>query len=83
MSTKRAVNDDVSDHVRAAFADLDRDHLAFLATLSATRRLYMVGELADFARESYAMQVRRARPDASHEELWAEVRRRMWQRDDA
>jgi len=48
--------------------------------LGESRRLSMVCELADFARESYAMQVRMARPDASREERWSEIRRRMWQR---
>ena len=48
--------------------------------LGESRRLSMVCELADFARESYAMQVRMARPDASREERWSKIRRRMWQR---
>ena len=83
MTTKRVREDALVHDVRSAFADLNAEHQAVLGSLGESRRLSMVFELADFARESYAMQVRMARPDASREELWTEIRRRMWQRDGA
>lgn len=70
----------VSRDVRAAFADLNRDHAQTLAALTSARRLAMVCELADFARESYAIQARKSLPDASPAEIHAEVLRRMRRR---
>lgn len=67
--------------VQAAFDDIDAAHAAVLARLPAARRLAMVCELADFARESFEIQARRQYPKASSEEIRAEVFRRMRQHD--
>ena len=80
MTAIQMRDDALAHDVHAAFADLNVEHLAILNGLGESRRLSMVCELADFARESYAMQAHMAKPDASREELWSEVRRRMWQR---
>ena len=80
MTPEHGRDDTLAEDVRSAFADLNVDHLAVSSSLGESRRLSMVCELADFARESYAAQVRMARPDTSADELWSEIRRRMWQR---
>lgn len=72
---------DLSRAARGAFADLNTDHAATLGSIPAARRLAMVCELADFARESYAVQARMARPDASLNDIRAEIVRRMRLRD--
>ena len=77
MHTEPPWPETVSRDVRAAFADLNTDHAQTLAALTPARRLAMVCELADFARESYAIQARQRLPDASPEEIHTEVLRRM------
>jgi hypothetical protein len=83
MTTNQEAENTLTRKVQAAFADLDTEHLAILGAMGESRRLGMVCELADFARESYAIQVRMVKPDASGDELWSEIRRRMGQREHA
>ena len=63
----------LSQAVRGAFSDLNLEVVDTLAKLSSERRFQMVAELADFARSSYATQVRTAHPDASTDEVTAMV----------
>lgn len=66
--------------LREAFADIDPENVAILARLSEARRLAMVGELADFARQSYVIQERQVDPDAPDEVIQARVVQRMLSR---
>ena len=72
----------LSRAVRGAFSDLNRDSVETLSALSASRRLQMVADLADFARASYRAQARMARPGASSDEIEAMVCQRMLERHD-
>jgi len=63
--------------VREAFADLNYDMVPVLARLSPERRFGMIGDLADFARASYAAQEKRANPDLMPEEIQLRVVERM------
>jgi len=71
------VDTDFDRSVREAFADLNYDMVPVLARLSPERRFGMIGDLADFARASYAAQEKRANPDLPPEEIRLRVVERM------
>ena len=63
--------------VRAAFAELDLQQLAVLAHLSLTRRLEIMFDLCESARQLVIASERQRNPHISDEELARRVRARI------
>ena len=82
MNEVQARDEALSRAVREAFFELNLDSADALSRLSASRRLQMAAELADFARASYVTQARLTHPDASADEIEEMVRRRMREAQD-
>ncbi len=66
-----------SDMIRAVFDDLDSRQLEILAQLSAARRLEIMFELIEFLRQKTYAAEKQRNPQASEDELWQRVRRRI------
>jgi len=63
--------------VREAFDDLNYDMIPILAQLSPERKFAMIGDLADFVRDTYAAQEQHVNPGLSPEEIRLRVMERM------
>jgi hypothetical protein len=68
---------DVAQAVRAAFDELDLRQLAVLARLSPTRRLEIMFDLCESARQRIIASERLRDPSISDEELARRVRARI------
>ena len=68
---------DIAQAVRAAFDELDSRQLAILARLSPTRRLEIMFDLCESARQLVIASERQRNPNISDEELARRVRARI------
>lgn len=68
---------DIAQAVRAAFDELDLRQLAVLARLSPARRLEIMFDLCEFARQLVIASERQRDPSLSNEELERRVRARI------
>jgi hypothetical protein len=68
---------DTAQAVRAAFDELDSRQLAILARLSPTRRLEIMFDLCESARQLVIASERQRNPNISDEELARRVRARI------
>ena len=72
-----ATEKDYSKLIRAISSELDMRQLAILAKLTPQRRLEMMFELCDFARDLVIASERQRNPDISEEELYQRVKARI------
>lgn len=77
MSTDSVVPLDTAQAVRAAFDELDLHQLAVLARLSPTRRLEIMFDLCESARQLVIASERQRNPNIPDEELTRRVRARI------
>lgn len=77
MDVDSAVPSDIAPAVRSAFDELDLQQLAVLARLSPTRRLEIMFDLCEFARQLVIASERQRTPDISDEDLARRVRARI------
>jgi hypothetical protein len=77
MSADSALPLDTAQAVRAAFAELDLRQLVVLARLSPTRRLEIMFDLCESARQLVIASERQRNPHISDEELARRVRARI------
>ena len=72
-----ATEKDYSKLIRTISSELDMRQLAILAKLTPQRRLEMMFELCDFARDLVIASERQRNPDISEEELYQRVKARI------
>jgi len=77
MDVDSTIPSDTTRAVRAAFAELDLRQLAILARLSPTRRLEIMFDLCESARQRIIASERQRNPNISDEELARRVRSRI------
>ncbi len=77
MDVDSAVLLDTAHDVRSAFDELDLRQLAVLAHLSPTRRLEIMFDLCESARQRIIASERQRNPNISDEELARRVRARI------
>jgi hypothetical protein len=77
MAVDSAVPLDTTHAVRAAFAELDLRQLGILARLSPTRRLEIMFDLCEFARQLVIASERQGNPGLSDKDLARRVRARI------
>ena len=77
MNADSATPSDTAQAVRAAFDELDMRQLAVLARLSPTRRLEIMFDLCESARQLVIASERQRNPRISDEELARRVRARI------
>ena len=77
MDVDSAVLLDTAHDVRSAFDELDLRQLAVLAHLSPTRRLEIMFDLCESARQRIIASERQRNPNISDEELARRVRSRI------
>jgi hypothetical protein len=77
MNSDSIAPSDTAHAVRAAFAELDLQQLAVLARLSPTRRLEIMFDLCESARQLIIASELQRDPNISDEELARRVRARI------
>ena len=77
MAVDSAIPLDTTHAVRAAFAELDLRQLGILARLSPTRRLEIMFDLCEFARQLVIASERQGDPGLSDKDLARRVRARI------
>ena len=77
MNTNSILPSDTAQAVRAAFDELDLRQLAVLACLSPTRRLEIMFDLCESARQLVIASERQRNPHISDEELARRVGARI------
>ena len=77
MLMQSATEKDYSKLIRTISSELDMRQLAILAKLTPQRRLEMMFELCDFARDLVIASERQRNPDISEEELYQRVKARI------
>ena len=77
MNADSVAPSDTARVVRAAFAELDLQQLAVLARLSPARRLEIMFDLCESARQLVIASERQRDPNISGEELARRVRARI------
>jgi hypothetical protein len=77
MDVNSTLSLDTAAAVRAAFDELDLRQLAVLARLSPTRRLEIMFDLCEFARQLVIASERQREPGISSEDLNRRVRARI------
>ena len=77
MAVDSSIPLDTTHAVRAAFAELDLRQLGILAHLSPTRRLEIMFDLCEFARQLVIASERQGDPGLSDQDLARRVRARI------